>query len=381
MAINVYVHVPFCNLKCHYCGFYSLPRQNTLIPSFLTSLTYEIEQRSKLTKQTTLGSIYFGGGTPSLLSPTQLATILTTLKKQFHFRTDTEITVEANPETVRQADMAAYKSVGVTRISLGLQAWQDSLLSQMGRSHTQAHFLEAYQGVRQAGITNCSVDVMFGVPHQTERMWQETIEAVITLRPEHISCYSLQLVKESFWGKLHQAGRLRVPDEQIDRNMYHLACKTLEEAGYQHYELSNWSLPGYECRHNVDFWQSQDYIGYGPGAFSWFCGQAYYNQENLAGYLHDPLSQVKEEDGGEEHKRWLMLSFRLIDGFDEKDYYQKWGHSVREDFPQLIPLILDGRLIQQNKRKLSLTPRGLDVYDAIMEKVLATDLKDGLELE
>jgi oxygen-independent coproporphyrinogen III oxidase len=368
MAINVYIHVPFCQSKCHYCDFYSLTGKSQLIPAYLRALEQEITHSPHLGKETEVASIYFGGGTPSLLSPIEVEQLIHVLASTCTFASEIEITLEANPESLKNQNIATYKKAGINRLSFGLQAWQDRLLLSIGRRHSLNDFIGVFMKARIAGFTNIGIDLIFGLPDQTETDWVESLTQVIGLAPEHIACYSLELDNQSVWGKLNREGTLLGVDDEVDRSMYMLAVERLRDAGYHQYEISNWALPGKECRHNLDFWLSQPYLGFGAGAYSWYKGVNNKNNEHLIQYLQNPLLQVLE-DNCDDRKRWLLLRLRLINGFTARDYETRFKTDLFKDFPRLKDALIQPTLLLIEKDIIRLTPEGRDRLDAVMEWV------------
>jgi oxygen-independent coproporphyrinogen III oxidase len=314
MAINVYIHLPFCHSKCRYCAFYSLPGTSHPIPEYVDVLKQEMKQRLGKYKEH-VSSIYFGGGTPSLLSAKQIGELVDTLRHYLTFSQTIEITMEANPESLITKDVNAYQEAGINRLNIGLQAWQQSWLTYMGRTHSAADFVAVFKQARAAGFTNIGVDVIFGFRGQTMADWTESLTQVVQLQPDHIACYSLEVDPLSAWGKLYAQGIEVRTQDSTDRQMYRLAESRLAAANYRHYELSNWAMKNKECRHNMDFWRSCPYLGFGAGASSWHKQEAWRNRADLKGYLTSPTSVLEREVAGNLRLRWLLLRLRLVEGF------------------------------------------------------------------
>lgn len=304
---GLYVHVPLCHAKCHYCGFYSLPRQGSEA-ALVTCLLNEWQHRRRPVK-----TVYIGGGTPSALGADELARLLDGLPRA------AEVTVEVNPEDVT-AQLAAMLARRATRISMGVQSLVDSELVAVGRRHTAAEAVSAVHTMRAAGIDNISLDLIYGLPGQTLDSWRQSLDGVLTLRPEHLSAYALEVEPGTRLYARHRAGKIAVPDVDTVAAMYDVLCDATRRAGYSHYEIANFALPGRESRHNSAYWDSQTpYLGIGPGAHSWIDGVRSSVPPRLTDYLDadgllDPL--VEEETTANRINDFILISLRRADGLD-----------------------------------------------------------------
>lgn len=364
--LNLYIHIPFCKTKCKYCAFYSLSHLENLRPSFIQALQTEMETVEKNLKGVRIRTIYFGGGTPSELEPKAIDRLINKIKKLGQVAENAEVTLEANPESVTPDKLRGYLSAGVNRLSLGLQAGQDRLLSKMGRGHTAKQFQKIYAWSRQAGFKNINVDLIFGIPTQTFADWRQTLALVLDLQPEHISAYSLELNNRSVWGIGYKTGKITAMSQTLDRKMYHETGKQLAKAGYTHYEISNWAKPGYECRHNVDFWQTADYLGLGPGAYSCLNGKIRHNPENLSLYLSPRRAKPLTESVINPKNWWLALHLRLIKGFSLESYEKVWGTKFTRDYAESLREMAALKVMVIKNDQAKLTPKGWDTYDAVM---------------
>ena len=370
--INIYIHYPFCLRKCNYCAFYSVAGQETKIPLYQTALVREVASLSESLAGYLVQTIYIGGGTPSLLKAAQIDGLITSIRKYLSVAKDVEITLEANPDSLSKRKLVQYKQAGINRLSLGLQTWQDHLLVFLGRSYTHTKFKQIFQCARQVGFDNINVDCIFGFPTQTLKDWQLTLNKVIELSPEHIACYSLELDNNSLFGHLNKRGLLPRCDEILDRNMYHFATKHLKDGGYIHYEISNFAKPGYDCRHNSDFWHQQPYRGLGSGSHSYFNNTHYRHSDDLLSYIKDPLA-IDDLELSPQLRRseWIYLHLRLIRGISYTDYGSIFHTSILEDFTENIATLESLKLIKRDTRSVRCTPKGLDLFDSVTSLLLS----------
>lgn len=370
-GINLYIHIPFCKSKCRYCGFFSQVGKESCLPSYFQALEKEITSYKQRLQNYQISSIYIGGGTPSLVNPDSIEKILNSCKENFDIKPDAEISIEANPETITSPKLEQYKKMGINRLSLGLQAWQDNLLQYLGRNSQTKDFLKAYDLARKAGFININVDLIFGIPNQTIDDWNESLEQVTKLNPEHISCYSLEIDEKSVFGKLYEQGRLEVLDEKHDRKMYRLARKKLKNAGYNHYEISNFAKSGFECRHNLDFWNYQQYIGFGAAAHSFFENSRYSNIYSIEDHVKNLLSgKLILEDSKQVILKKQMIEFtilglRLIEGLNTKRFENLFGKNILEVLKKQFKKLEQLNLISIKKDKIKLTSRGLNLLDQV----------------
>ena len=274
--ISLYIHIPFCVRKCHYCDFLSAPCDDETRQTYVEVLCTEIQQRAEQFKDKKVDTIFFGGGTPSILSIEQTKQIVSTIRKYFQILPDTEISMEMNPGTVDRKKLETYKKLGINRLSIGLQSADNEELKILGRIHTWEDFLQTWELVREVGFDNVNIDLMSALPGQTVESYEGTLRKVLALKPEHISAYSLIVEEgtlfyewfESDNEKEKRVTNKKLPDENTDRQMYELTKKLLEEQGYYRYEISNYALKGYECKHNIGYWKRKEYLGLGLGAAS-----------------------------------------------------------------------------------------------------------------
>ncbi|MEO1131647.1 MAG: radical SAM family heme chaperone HemW [Cyanobacteria bacterium J06639_1] len=311
-----YVHVPFCRRRCHYCDFATGLGTADLIDTYVQKLCLQIEQLP--VSAVPLKTLFFGGGTPSLLHPDQLDRITTALRSRFSFSEDLEFSLEANPGTVDRAKLAAYRDSGVNRVSLGVQAFQAELLEACGRLHGVEEVYRAVEDVRAAGFDDFNLDLIFGLPHQTREQWQTSLREVIALHPAHISTYDLTIESETRFGRLYQPGDTPLPTDEATVQMYLEAIAQLTAAGYEHYEISNFARPGHQCRHNRVYWENQSYFGLGMGAAGYIARRRYLHPRTLneyfqlvdCGHIPEPETRSPSEQMMDE----LMVGLRLREG-------------------------------------------------------------------
>ena len=274
--LSLYIHVPFCVKKCRYCGFYSTLYAPGRVDEFLSGLVLEAEMYRNDFSQQPFSSIYIGGGTPTVLSPSQFGQLVRVIREHFPIIEDNvEFSVEANPYTVTSEKLSFLLAQGVNRLSLGVQSFSDEILQTLGRLHTGEQAANAFRLARIAGFRNIGIDLIYGIPGQTVTHWEETLDAAIALNPEHVSAYSLSLDEGSQFLREAEAGRLTMPVDEVIAAMYERAVTKLNKEGYERYEISNFTLPGHECRHNMNYWDRGEYLGLGPGAWSFISGRRY----------------------------------------------------------------------------------------------------------
>ena len=368
--IGLYVHVPFCASKCAYCDFYSRVRQDQR-SGYINALLAEIG--SYASRQLRADSVFFGGGTPSLLSPDELGRIMAALRQAFILAEDAEITMEANPETVDAEYLRAVRQLGINRLSFGVQSAVQRELSALGRRHTFPRAVQAVEDARSAGFDNLSLDLMLGIPYQTAESLQETLREVLALRPEHLSCYLLKIEEGTPFYRKHAETLCASEDDTAD---YYLAvCRALRENGYGHYEISNFARPGFESRHNLKYWRDEPYIGFGPAAHSCLDGKRFYNPADLAAYIAaDGLcgQSETEEPAGSASER-LMLGLRLSEGIDVQEIGKKdpsFSAEEQRAFLGRCKRFEKAGLLAVKEGHVALTEEGMLVSNLLLSELL-----------
>lgn len=378
----VYIHVPFCRAKCRYCAFHSralgpgiLPASRPEVHRYAQLLTQEIRLWGKRLAGAPVESVFFGGGTPSLLPASWLKSVLDELRRHFVLSPQAEISMEANPESLPDAATAAgYLAAGVNRLSLGLQATDDSLLRLLGRPHSAAQGLRAVAAAREAGFASLSVDLMWALPGQSPAQWRQTLETVCALAPDHVSAYGLTLEEGTPLAGDCAHGRLTLPPDEEQDTMFHKGAALLEQYGLYQYEISNFARPGRECRHNLGYWEGADYLGMGPAATSTLQGRRWTQPTDMDAWAAR-LAAGSPDDGAEiltpdvRLRETIMLRLRTTRGLPLPLYQQLTGHAMRQDMPDLLTALQEAGLAKLADDCLSLTRDGLLVSNAILARL------------
>ena len=323
--LGIYIHVPFCRSKCQYCDFYSIStKEDKLIDGYLDAVCDHIKEAGELAPGYKVDTIYFGGGTPTFFGADGMAVILTTIRRNFDVDNNAEITFEANPDSVSDRLLHRLRAEGFNRVSLGIQSDDDEMLKKLGRPHTYSQAVAAYHKIRKAGFKNVSVDLMYGLPGQDMLDWQETLDNVLRLLPEHISCYALKVEEGTpFW---EYRDMLNLPDEDTQAEMYLTAVEALRSRGFRHYEISNFARKGMVSRHNMKYWTGGEYLGFGPAASSDFAGKRFTLKRDLQAYIAgirdggDIMEEMEEIPMRERAGEYLMLRLRTSQGIDAEEY-------------------------------------------------------------
>jgi oxygen-independent coproporphyrinogen III oxidase len=372
--IALYIHVPFCRHKCNYCSFVSYEHREADIPAYLRALSAELHRYANGER---LQSIYLGGGTPSLLSPVQIVDILTDIRRLYSVKEMAEITIEANPGTVSPEYLSAIRETGINRLSLGIQSLNDAELALMGRIHTADEAREAVRLARLAGFANLNLDLIYGLPGQSLLDWRHTLNAVASARAEHLSIYGLSLEPETPLWQAIQKKQLPAIDPDLSADQYELTEDLLATYGYKHYEISNWAKPGYECRHNLTYWQHQPYLGAGVAAHSFINGHRLANTGNLDKYLaafpDNPLAarDTDEEIGPElQLAEAAIMGLRLCDGLNLDSMLTRFGVELLEYYQQPVAEMVEADLMDHTGRQLQLTRRGRLLSNEVFWRLL-----------
>ena len=361
--VGVYVHLPFCASKCAYCDFPSYAGQERLREAYTQALCAEIAERAARTGPLRVDTVFLGGGTPSLMAPGQLARILETLRAHYEVLPDAEITCEANPGTLERALLDTLAARGVNRLSLGAQSAHEDELRLLGRIHTWEQVAQSVSLARAAGFDNINLDLMSALPGQDWPGLRASLQAALSLKPAHLSCYSLILEEGTPLYERHARGLLRLPDEDTERQLYWNTVLLLEAAGYPRYEISNHCRPGHECRHNLNCWNYHDYLGFGLSAAGLLRGRRRKNTAGLRAYLDREPPFEEALSAADERFEMLMLALRTCRGLDEAAFASRFGLSLQEAWPQALPKHLDGGLLKREGGFLRLTDRGFDLMD------------------
>lgn len=316
-------------------------------------------------------SVFFGGGTPSILPPALMGRIMDKIMSAYDVNSDAEISMEANPGTLDAAKLREYKSMYFNRLSMGLQAWQDRLLERLGRIHRGGEFEDNFLQARDSGFKNINVDLMFSLPGQTMDDWQETLEKVIRLDPEHISAYSLIIEEGTPFFDMHEKGQITETDENTDRRMYYLAKEMLSDKGFRQYEISNFAKDGFECRHNITYWRTEEYRGFGLGAHSYVDGTRFHNSADMKEYMAGggrlDIEKLTPEEMQEE---FMFMGLRMNEGISREEFLKRFKTDITSVYGQEISELISEGLLTENKGRISLTDRGIDVSNQVFEKFI-----------
>lgn len=328
-TLGLYIHIPFCVKKCDYCDFYSVSGRNEdKMDDYLTALCLHLTESAPAAESYLVDTIYFGGGTPSHFGGSRLATILRCIRKYYRIAKKCEITVELNPDSTDASLLTELRKAGVNRLSMGVQSANDKELKRVGRLHNFHQAEEALQTARKVGYDNISLDLIYGLPGQTMESWQESVNRLIELEPEHLSCYGLKL--EQGTPLYEQRMEIELADDDTQADMYLWMVDRLNQAGYEQYEISNFSLPGKQSRHNLKYWLGEEYMGFGPSAHSYFGGRRYGFTRNLPTYVQGILHNGKIIDESEDiplreqAKEYLMLRMRTTYGIEGSEYRNQY---------------------------------------------------------
>lgn len=378
--LELYIHIPFCVRKCAYCDFLSGPQNDETIEKYADMLIQEISAHGRLYGDRLITTIFFGGGTPSILSGEQMERIMKTLKEKFVVSSDAEISMEANPGTVTKEKLESYKKAGINRISFGLQSANNEDLKILGRIHTYEEFLESYNMARECGFDNNNVDLISAIPKQTLKGWEESLNKIIKLNPEHISAYSLIIEEGTPFFELYGEGAKReneLPDEEEERIIYHRTETLLNQAGYHRYEISNYAKPGKECRHNLGYWERKDYLGIGLGAASLVNNVRFRNTCDLDYYLQhaSTLTDIQEEKESlsqiEQMEEFIFLGLRKMQGISTNEFEKTFGKTIQECYGKNIDRMRKEKLIEMNGDCLKLTKKGIDISNYVFTEILS----------
>jgi len=384
--LGIYVHIPFCIKKCLYCDFLSFENMaGPVHEHYINALKNEIEYYSKLYgNEFIVDSIFFGGGTPSLVDAELLKQVLLLIKCSYQVDGNVEVTIECNPKTIDEEKLRIYKEAGFNRVSIGVQTFDDTALKRLGRIHQSQDATDTFLLARQAGFSNVNIDLMFAIPEHSMAVWQESLRQAVCLEPEHISFYSLQLEEDTRYFDMFQRGELDMVSDELDRDMYHYACQFLKASGYNHYEISNCAKPGLECRHNLKYWSMNDYLGLGLGAHSYMKGERFSNTRDMDRYVTE-LGQDQQKIGRAHERKWLewqhinseiddmaefiITGMRRAEGICLAEFGKQFGKTLFDAYPEQKKMIEDcvaKGWILLDEQQMKFTVRGVDVSNVVL---------------
>lgn len=375
--LGMYLHIPFCmDEKCFYCDFHSVKTNSFQVQLFLKAIQSEIQVINEIFSNSKFSTLYIGGGTPTVLNEKSLSSLIKLLYKNFKFKDKAEVTIEVNPGSLTKQKVKLLKTLGINRLSIGVQSFADELLEQMGRKHRTQQIMETFSQAREDGFDNINLDLIFGYPGQTKQQWLNTLEKVMQLSPEHISCYSLSIERGTVLYRNCSKGIIEKVDEEDELEMYLTAIKKLKSK-YLHYEISNFSKDNKQCQHNVNYWKNGNYLGLGAVAASHFNGFRH-NNKTLPDYFNNDfksklnflIKSIKRKNVFNLLKEAMFLNLRLIDGINKQEFLHRFGKLPQEVFPNELNCLKQKNLLQEDKNYIKLTSKAIPVANvAFMEFV------------
>lgn len=383
--IGLYVHMPFCKQKCYYCDFVSYANKYNIVDRYIQCLKKEIIQYANenrimskhgLEPKYVIKTIYIGGGTPSSIDELYIINILQKIKENFQIKNDAEITIEVNPGTVNKEKLETYREIGINRLSIGLQAVQDEILKSIGRIHTFKDFENTYKYAREVGFNNINVDLMINLPNQTLDNVKESVKAILNLKPEHISVYSLILEENTKLYEMVKSKQVALEPEEVERQMYWYVKETLEKYKYIQYEISNFAKSGFQSQHNIDCWNQEEYIGVGIAASSFIENKRYSNISNLEEYIDNIESGMPNKnlildevlDFESKMNEFMMLGLRTIQGVDIKKFEQKFKINPIIKYCKILEKLNHEGLIEIDANNIKLSNKGIDLANIVWEE-------------
>lgn len=387
--LELYIHIPFCISKCKYCDFLSGPSLVEDRQSYVESLLAEIRSYENLAKAYCVMSVFVGGGTPSILDTKQIESIFKAINETFMLSKDAEITIEMNPGTANRAKLKVYHQIGINRLSIGLQSVNNDELKMLGRIHTYEEFLQTYKMAREEGFSNINIDLMSAIPGQTIASWEQTLRTAADLEPEHISAYSLIIEEGTTFYELYGEGKekkeitedgakcadgaAKLPDEDAERLMYQRTKAILEEYGYHRYEISNYAREGYECRHNLGYWERTEYLGIGAGAASLLDNRRWVQSEDVQRFADESKRRMEEAEiltKEEQMEEFMFLGLRKMEGVSRRIFENTFGCTLESVYKDIVFDMIQKKLLKDTGDFLCLTEKGIDVSNYVMSEFL-----------
>jgi len=375
MELGLYLHFPYCISKCPYCDFnsYQLEEANQIY-SYISALYREITAYSQKLKTGNIKTVYLGGGTPTILSGTQIFNILKFCEDKFTIDKNAEITIEANPGTLDGEKLKLLIESGINRLSLGAQSFNNVFLKKLGRIHNAQEIIDSYFLAREIGFANINIDIMFALPDQNTEDLQDTLKKAVSLKPDHLSLYNLTIKPGTEYYREYKRGKLNLPTEDEEYDMYNWVIDFLEENGFEHYEIANFARPHKKSMHNLIYWQNKPYLGIGAGAYSYIRGYRYMNYENPVKYIKETMSGKLPKDNGERlslRKRMIetiILGLRTKDGVGYKKFKKRFGVSLNDIFCRQINKLVNLGLLEKSYVKIKLTRDGIFLANVVFRE-------------
>ncbi len=382
--LELYLHIPFCVRKCDYCDFLSMPANEELRRHYVDCLMEEIKQKAALCHEYQVISVFFGGGTPSILPGVQIWELMEVLRSCFQICEDAEVTVECNPGTLTRQKLIYYKMAGVNRLSIGLQSANNQELHRLGRIHTYEEFLDSFGQARAMGFKNINVDLMSALPGQKQEDWINTLNKVLAVRPEHISAYSLMVEEGTpFYERYGEDERRReqgepplyLPSEEMEREMYLSTQELMRNKGYVRYEISNYAFPGRECRHNIGYWKLTPYLGLGLGSSSFLEEVRFSNTKDLNTYLSGENFSQEDcayvfLDKRQRMEEFMFLGLRMMEGISRSVFQQMFGIKLEAVYGNVLEQLQQQGLLKQQEGRVALTEAGISVSNYVLSEFL-----------
>ncbi len=371
---GIYIHIPFCKQKCYYCDFVSFANRECMIEKYINALRKEIKYILK--DDDKIDTIYIGGGTPSVIDSSYIKEILEEIYKKVGQDEKREVTIEINPGTLTKEKLIDYKESGINRISIGVQTTNNKLLKSIGRIHDFEQFIDAYEMIKQADFTNTNIDLMLGLPNQTMKDLEESLNIITNLEPKHISVYSLILEDGTKLKELVEQNTEILPKEELERKMYWKTKEILENKGYIHYEISNFAKSGFESKHNSNCWKQQEYYGFGTAAHSYINNMRYSNTQDLEAYIknienyeYNKNKEINEIQTRESKmEEYMMLKLRMLDGVEIKAFKNKFQENPLYVYRERIEKLVKEDLLEVDGDNIKLTKKGLDFANEVWEE-------------
>ena len=370
--LELYIHIPFCVKKCAYCDFLSGPANEKTREEYVELLCEEICLAKEKTNGYRVSTVFFGGGTPSILEGSQMKRIMDVVKETFDISDDCEISMEMNPGTVNEEKLQAYYESGINRLSIGLQSVHNEELKMLGRIHSYEEFLESYHMARKMGFQNINVDLISAIPGQTVESWEETLQTIIDLNPEHISAYSLIIEEGTPFYEKYGEDDSELPSEDDERTIYWRTKELMAKAGYARYEISNYAKEGRKCQHNIGYWNRTPYLGFGIGAASFFEHTRYTNPEKTSDWKEafEEKYHGEELSKEDEMEEFMFLGLRMMEGVSKEEFENQFGKPMEEVYGKQIEKLKTEHLLEENEGRIYLTEKGIDVSNTVFVEFL-----------
>lgn len=372
--LGIYVHIPFCKRKCNYCDFYSIKWSDEVENRFITALIKEIKSSNDMNR--IVDTIFFGGGTPTIIKPENMGKIIEEIKNTFTVDENSEISIEANPNTLTAENLSMYKKIGINRLSIGVQSLNDDILKKIGRLHNSNEALEAIDRARTYGYDNLNIDIMFNIPGQTILDIEDTINKIIKRNVKHISFYSLKLEKGTPMYLMEKDNKIIMPEEDVERDMYYAGRSIMEQKGIMQYEISNFARDGFECKHNLKYWNQEEYLGFGPSAHSFLNNERFSNPSDINLYcdnaeqnnFNKTIQEVLDEDAL--IFEYIMLKLRLTSGLDTNKFKEKFNFDFNDKYEKQVKYLMSNNLVEYCDNNIKLTNKGMDISNFVFEQFM-----------